>query len=517
MRMAATLASGVLYGLAFPPLRLQFLAWVAIAPLLLAIRGTRPVATLGLMWLWLITASYSSGHWLPRAVESYYLQPAWVGWFFFVGVSTLNAAPYYLPLGLALRRLGSGFEGRWLYPWVVGTAWVAAELARGRLLNDLGIFISNPWAQLGYSQAGNQALLQLASVTGIYGVTFVVLAVNAGVADFVLRVIRGEVRILPCQTLAVAAVSPVLLALMWGRAELERAPEPGIVTGDTASVAIVQGNIGWDARWRPELYGSNLETYLRLTREAVEGARTDLVTWPESAMAFFIEKEPRYRRAIGRALSGSNAGLLAGGVRIDGTEESPRYYNAIFAIDTDGEILRHYDKEKLVPFGEYFPFRSIEFLRRRFARVRVFEPGSPDAVLPTRIGPAAVAICNEAMLPEVVGRRVRAGAAFILNPSNDAWAPEPVFAEQMLDMAILRSVEQRRWLVRASTTGPSALVDPWGRIIVRTSIDEQRVIRGTIGMRREVSIYGRVGDVFASGCAIAAIALLVLSHPRLRS
>jgi apolipoprotein N-acyltransferase len=466
------------------------------------------------MWLWAITAAYSSGHWLPSTVETFYLQPNWVGWLFFFGISTVSAAPYFLPLGLALHRLGSRFEGRWSYPWVVGSAWVTAELARGRLLNDLGVFISNPWAQLGYSQVGRETLVQVASITGIYGVTFVLVAANASAVGLVLRAVRGELRAVPCLALVGAGVSPALLALAWGSAELFRAPEPGHLVGDTASVAIVQGNIGWGARWRPEFYGSNLETYLQLTREAVDGARTDFVIWPESAMAFFIEKEPRYRRSIGRVLSLSGAELLAGGVRFDGSEEFPRYYNSFFTIGADGEVLAHYDKEKLVPFGEYFPLRTIEILRRRFARVRVFEPGSPDSVLLTRLGPAAVAICNEVMLPEVVGRRVRAGAEFIFNPSNDAWAPEPIFAEQMLDMAIIRAVEQRRWLVRASTTGPSALVDPWGRILVRTSLGERRWIRGTIGARRDQSLYGRLGDSFALGCVAATAALLLAARRR---
>jgi apolipoprotein N-acyltransferase len=440
-----------------------------------------------------------------------------VGWLFFFGISTLNAAPYYLPLGLALRRLGPRFEGRWSYPWVVASAWVTAELARGRLLNDLGIFISNPWAQLGYSQVGHEALLQVASATGIYGVTFALVAAGASLAGLLLHAVRRTLRLAPGLALASAGVAPALLALAWGGGALARAPEPGVVVGDAARVAVVQGNVAWGARWRPELYGSNLETYLRLTLDAVQGSRAELVAWPESAMAFFIEREPSYRRSIGRALSDSGSELLAGGVRIEGPWESPRYYNTIFAVGPDGEIRGHYDKEKLVPFGEYFPLRTIEFLRRRFARVRVFEPGAPGSLLPTRIGPAAVAICNEVMLPELVNRRVRAGAQFILNPSNDAWAPEPVFAEQMLDMAIVRAVEQRRWLVRASTTGPSALVDPWGRVVARTSLGEQSWIHGAIGARRDRTVYSRVGDGFALGCAAATVALLGLAARRLHA
>jgi apolipoprotein N-acyltransferase len=224
LRVAAVLLSGALYGAAFPPLGLQCLAWIALAPLLLALRGAGVGGTLGLMWLWAMVASYTAGHWLPGAVETYYLQPAWVGWLFFFGISTLNAAPYYLPLGLVWRRLAPAFEGRWSYPWVAAAAWVTAELARGRLLNDLGVFISNPWAQLGYSQVGHPTLLQVASLTGIYGVTFALVAANAAVADLLRRAVRGPIRAAPHWALLGAGAAPAILALAWGGVALMRAP-----------------------------------------------------------------------------------------------------------------------------------------------------------------------------------------------------------------------------------------------------------------------------------------------------
>lgn len=508
LRVIAVVGAGLLYGLAFPPQRWRLLAWLALVPLLIALRGARVGTTLVLMWLWAIAAAYASGQWFPRTVETFYLQPAWLGWLSFFGISTLSAAPYYLPLGLALGRLGGRFEGRGFHPWVVASAWVAAELARGRLLNDLGVFISNPWAQLGYSQVGNRALVQVAALTGVYGVTFALVAANAAAADLVLRTARRELCLRPGLALAGAGAAPALLAWVWGSAELARAPEPGVVAGSPAFVAVVQGNVPGGAVWRSELYGRNLETHLRLTAEALARGRSELVVWPESSMAFFVEREAGHRRAIGRTLSAAGAELLAGGVRLEGSTDSLRYYNTIFAIGPDGGIRGVYDKERLVPFGEYFPLGTIELLRRRFEAVRVFEPGGPGALLPTRLGPAAVATCNEAMLPELVGRRVRAGAQFIVNPSNDAWSPEPAFAEHMLDMSILRAIEQRRWLVRASTTGPSALVDPWGRVTERTALAEPGWIRGTIGPRSDQTVYGRLGDLFGLACLAVTVGLL---------
>ena len=114
------------------------------------------------------------------------------------------------------------------------------------------------------------------------------------------------------------------------------------------------------------------------------------------------------------------------------------------------------------------------------------------------------------MLPELVARRVRAGGAWIVNPSNDAWAPVPVFADQMLDMARIRAIEHRRWLVRASTTGPSAIVDPWGRVRASAPLSRRGVITGVVEARDDLTPYARVGDLFAVGCAIATVLLLAL-------
>src|SRR5262249_47755644 len=144
------------------------------------------------------------------------------------------------------------------------------------------------------------------------------------------------------------------------------------------------------------------------------------------------------------------------------------YWNSIFLLAASGEIRGRYDKEYLVPFAEYFPLGGIDVLRRRFERVRTFVPGLPRPPLPTIAGPAGVLTCNEAMLPEIAGRRVAAGATYLVNPSNDSWLADPQYSAQQLDIVTMRAIEQRRYLVRASTSGPSAIIDPYGRIAAAT-------------------------------------------------
>jgi apolipoprotein N-acyltransferase len=130
-------------------------------------------------------------------------------------------------------------------------------------------------------------------------------------------------------------------------------------------------------------------------------------------------------------------------------------------------------------------------------------------LLPTVAGAAGILICNEAMLPEVAAARVAAGAAYLVNPANDSWLDDPTYAALQFDIVSLRAVEQRRWLVRASTSGPSALVDPWGRIVAESRSQTRDLIAGALEARADRTPYGRVGDAFAGLCLAATLVGLV--------
>jgi apolipoprotein N-acyltransferase len=171
----------------------------------------------------------------------------------------------------------------------------------------------------------------------------------------------------------------------------------------------------------------------------------------------------------------------------------------------NGDLRARYDKEYLVPFGEYFPFGSIELLRRRFGPAREFSAGVGAGILPTAAGPAGILTCNEAMLPEVAAERVAAGAVYLVNPSNDTWIPDEKFSDLQFDIVSLRAIEQRRTLLRVSTSGPSAIVDPYGNVHGRTETFRREVVLGTLRPRDGATIYGRIGDTFAVLCGAAAL------------
>lgn len=481
-RLAVVLVSAAAYGWAFPPEPQRWLAWLALAPLLIVLRRASSLGAAGYAWLWTVAMAYGVNDWFPRAVSGYFAQPAWVGIGLFVGVSTLTAGLQYVAFAFAYRRVAA--LGSVVAPFLAAAAWVAADLARLLFLGG------DPWALAGYSQVGVTSLVQIADVTGVHGITFVVVAVNAALAE----VWVGERR-RAAGGLALAAAA-VGVVVAYGAVRLAGA----FVPGTSMDVAVVQAHLPLGSQWRPELYGRNLETYLRLSGDALR-ARPSLLVWPESAMTFFLADEPAHRRWIETVLAPANVPLIAGGPHTS-PDDPDAYLNSAFLIAPDGEIRGRYDKQILLPFAESFPLGSVDLLRRNFGRVREFTPGGDAALLPTAVGPAGVVICNEGFFPGPAAARVRAGAAVLVNLANDSWLADAKFSEPAFDMVALRAVEQRRWLVRASTAGPSALIDPFGRVVARSALLQEAIVTGRIEGGTARTVYNRVGDLFAWLCVV---------------
>lgn len=507
--VAATLLSGIGYALAFPPLRLRAIAFIALVPFLLALRSVGPRTALLLCWLLSIFTSYLVADALPAAVETYFLQPPLVSHLFAVGVWTVTVAIYTMVFGPVYRALAKR-PSVWT-PLLAGAAWAGCELLRGRLFTGSSFFVGNPWALLGYSQAGAEWLSQIASLGGPYMISFVVAAANAAIVELVVAWRRDPASRRLALRAAAFGAAPLALSLVYGAISLRAADGDA---GPPVEIAIVQGDVELGSVWRSDFYGRNLEIYLRGTLDAATAAKPRIAVWPEAALTFFLADEPDFQHAIARVLGAEDLELIVGGPsRADGGGE--RFYNSVFLVEPDGAIRARYDKQHLVPFSEFFPLASLDFLRRRFERVRVFEHGADDAVLlPTRAGLAGVLLCNEAMLPEVAGRRVAAGAAILVSPSNDSWIRADAWAEQMFDMVALRAIEQRRYLVRASTSGPSAIVDPWGRVLARTQPFSRDVALGAVRPRTGRSLYGVVGDAFGFACVAVVLAVLWVRRAR---
>jgi apolipoprotein N-acyltransferase len=503
LALGLTVGSAWLTALAFPEARVWVLAWIGVAPFLAALRlsGVRAAPWLGALWA--LVFSVAVGAWLADGMAFYFEQPRWFGWLCFLAMLALLVMPWLALFAAAYRAFAERFE--FALPLLAAAAWVAAEWGRGALFTATGFLMSNPWALLGYAQAPHEWLVQILDLTGVYGLSFLALLVNATLADVALAAWRGTLREGRAAAALGLALVPTLAALAYGRAVL---PPPALESG-AVPVAVVQGHIGLAERWHRHFHGRNLQTYLELTDQVLRASGAELVVWPEAAMTFIYEEEPGYRRAIAQLLGARGAELVAG---VPHQGEDGVFLNSAVLFSEDAQPLARYDKQLLLPFAEYLPLRRFERVRQLFGRFREFAHGGPAVLLPTRAGAAGVLICNEAVLPEAARARVRAGAEILVNPSNDSWSRHPKFTGQWFDIVRFRAIETRRYLVRASTSGPSAVIDPWGRVQEKTAIWARGTAAGAVAPRRELSLYVRVGDAFSLSCTLVVLAALALSR-----
>jgi apolipoprotein N-acyltransferase len=337
-------------------------------------------------------------------------------------------------------------------------------------------------------------------------VSFALCAVNAAVARSFIAWRAGAPRLRVVRELGLGA-AVACAVLIAGTASLRGAEDAS--GPDAVEIALVQSALSPEARWAERGPFQTLDAHLRMTRELLADHPPAIVFWPEAALTFFVEQEALYRDAIAKLLAGTGSELVLGAPRSEGAD-GPPYRNSVYVMDAAGEIRGRYDKEYLLPFMEYVPI-GIDILRRSFGRIRVFTPGEETGPLPTRAGRAGVLVCNEGMLPQFAAERVAEGAAYLVNPSNDGWIPHPSYLGQQFDMVALRAVEQRMYLVRVSDIGPSAIIDPWGRVQARTETHARAVLRGRIRASATRSFYGRTGDLFAALCVVASAAGLIWS------
>ena len=501
------LASAGLHALAFPPWNVSLAAWVALTPWFLTIHHVRLRRAFALGVLWGVAAHWAEAYWVVPAMSEYYQQPLWFAVLFGLGSSLLFRGLHYGLFAATACGLMSGRRG---VPRALATAalWVAFELLRARGPT------ADPWLLLGYALVRHPLLLQAADLGGIALLSFVIALANAALAEAVDAITLSPAgkRGAAFATLRLGAGASVLSAVI-GVAALAvygnwRLAMP-LVTDTAVPITIVQGNNDLGTQWRQEYYGQGLETYLALSREAAERWHPRVLVWPESAVTFFLAREPRFLDQIRAMLLSTGTTLLTGAPHYEDVDPAlPAFFNSAFYVTPDG-IQSRYDKVRLLPFAEYFPLRFVEFLRRRFGRIRSFTPGVGAPLLDTSLGRVAVVICFEAVFAEFVRDRMRQGADLLVSLSNDAWFGHGSGPEQHLAMVVPRAVENRTWILRATTTGISAVIDPYGVVHDATPRFARTAIDAEVAPAHTVTLYQSWGDWFAWLCVLICGALAV--------
>ena len=488
--------SAALAALSLPSFSLGALAWIALAPLLFALRQRSVSAAAFLGALFGLAFGAGTLYWISEFPAMNAIRFLLLGLVFSL---------YYLAFGF-LYALASRLVGSWLI--VVGPAlWVALEYARG----SAGSF-AFPWNFLGHSQYQALPLIQIADLTGAYGVSFLLMMVNQLASQLPdLRQMAGlRWR---AQTLAVGAALAAVLVYGWQHLVDEPAPTAHV------RVAIVQANVAARNGMSSREQMKHLAGYDRLTRETAK-EKPDLIVWPSSSLpgpiSFWM-----IRLYVADIAHRAGVPLLVGGAGGDklapAAEGRFPFSNSQILVAPSGRLEGQYDKIHLTPFTEQVPLQGlVKWPSWISAAEKGFVPGNDYTLFQVSGARFGAPICWENTFPDLFRRFVLQGADFMVSVTNENAFGATSGPYQTLAMNVFRAVENRVAVARAATTGVSAFIDSRGRIVSRIAdargadLYVAGVLVRDVPLAKERSFYTRYGDVFARAVAIAALAMLLI-------
>jgi apolipoprotein N-acyltransferase len=419
-------------------------------------------------------------YWLANALLIDAQRFGWLVPFAVLGLPAVLA----LFTGAALAALAPAIAGTGARVLGLALAWIVAEWLRGHVLTGF------PWNLVGYAWLAELAIAQAASVVGVYGLSFLTVAIGAAPAALADRAASPVRRFGPP-----AAAAIVLAGLAaWGAARLAANPlafEPGV------ALRIVQANVPQTLKWRDDFRAAALARHLDMSAAPGTPPVTHLI-WPETAVPYLLADDPEHRRALAGLIR--PGGLVLTGV-VRAFETAPKRLtlrNSVIAIDAASDVVAAYDKFHLVPFGEYLPLRALlaplGIDKIVFGPVD-FSPGpGPVTLTVPGLPPFSPLVCYEAIFPGRVVDRGAARPAWLLNVSNDGWYGDSAGPHQHLAMARMRTIEEGLPLVRAANTGITAIVGPLGQVVGSLGYGQQGVVESGLPKPIQSTTYGRFGD-----------------------
>jgi apolipoprotein N-acyltransferase len=542
--LAAGLLTAFLLDLPFPlagplPVWRTWFAWIALEPLLVELLSLQPdFPGKGRRWLlgWSFLAGWLTGalwfgancYWVydtmhlyggmdkPMALVSLVAFSLYLGfWFGLFG------------LALALvRKATVGGKFVWLAFAAIPFLWTAMEFALARIPQF-------PWDLLGYSQVDNALLTRLAPWAGVYGISFLLAAVNALFAAVLQPAKSAEKRrgvyFSPSLYFGVLGGAIAFAGILGSAIH-----PPQLPTEATAVLVQPNLNVDTDDVWVGPEWDRHIAQFQRLGTEScksflaglpdsgapvatpecvVPPQPVSLVVWPESP-APFHDADARFRSAMASVAQVDKASMIVGAIGMDEDRAAQQYriYNSAEVVEQDGQFAGRYDKIHLVPFGEYVPFRKLLFFVKQITQALTdMSTGTERKVFTVSGHHYGIFICYESVFGDEIRQFARNGAEVFVNISDDGWYGDTSASWQHLNMARMRAIENRRWILRDTNNGVTAAIDPYGT--VRQSIPRHRVdaLPAQFGYSSELTFYTLHGDWLPGLCAILSLALMVWS------
>jgi apolipoprotein N-acyltransferase len=516
---ALAILSALLQVLPFPimgpaPLWRRLFCWFCLTPLLLALLGKdkqgrhlRVAQTALLAYVSGVFWYLGNCYWIYQTMHIYGEIPKFAS----LGILLLFAfyvALYHALFGTFVGLLRRRFSIQTVL-WAVPFLWVGVELARARIT-------AFPWDLLGYTQVDNLGLVRLAPWTGVMGLSFVVAFVNIlWISKFEFR---GERTLVPG---IVVAFLMVVLFLVSGNEHF--APDIGPAS---ASAVLLQENLDVGAtsssapvESKQQLLAAftnlSLHPSISSVAPAVAASRPQIIAWPESPAAFF-DIDPEFRNAISSLAVGVQNPVVVNDLGYGAKLPTGRYeeFNSAAFFKPDGSYAGRYDKMRLVPFGEYVPYKPLFFFAGDLLGSLPFVPGQTRKLFESGGKRYGVFICYESIFGDDIRHFVDDGAQVLVNISDDGWYGDSSAPWEHLDMVRMRAVENGRWIIRATNTGITVAIDPLGRITASMPRHVRGSLLANFGYRDDRTFYTHYGDWFGWLCALVGAGFVAMSFTK---
>jgi apolipoprotein N-acyltransferase len=491
--------SGLLLVLCFPTMDLFLIAWIALVPFLLSLYDKAPKQAFKAGIVLGIPYFFGTLYWIYHSINHY------GGISFIASVAIVFLLCLYLSLytGIFAFLFSITIRNTKLPALLIAPVfWVVFEFLRSY------IFTGFPWSSIGYSQYKFLTIIQIADVTGIYGISFIVLAFNGALTDvFLIKKRTKDMPLFPLSytVLGLALLSVLIIsAIVYGQIRLKE-----VRPGQQFKASIIQGNIEQDKKWESSYQSSVMEIYKDLSLKAAASSPS-IIVWPETAVPFFFQTERVYTEELVDFQNQLKAYLLFGSVLVKNkTDKQSILSNSAVLLDETGGIAYIYDKIHLVPFGEYVPLQKILFfINKLVVGIGEYARGDRYIRAETPFGDFATLICYEIIFPGLVRKFYSNGGDFMVTITNDAWFGKTTGPYQHFSMAVFRAVENRKPVIRAANTGISGFIDSNGRILSKTDLFQKVILTGDVKTDKKISFYSKYGDLFMYICIIISIILL---------
>ncbi len=443
MNTFLSIISGALLSLAFPKFNFGVTAWIALVPFFIAIEKTKNAkasAFCGMVFglsffafnlFWINSLSQFVG---PFAVL------AWLSLLLFQSVFLAVSAYISKKLNLSL------------------TFWQAIIFTLIEWLRGTGPF-GVAAGGLGYSQTGFLQIIQTSSIALVYFVSFSIFLFNIGIAKVIAR---KDYR------LFAAAAIIIFVSLFFGQKQLENKHTTG---NRQVKIAVIQGNIEQDKKMSSAYNFENFKIHEELTLIAAK-ENPQFIIWPETVLFTYLLNDGYFFEKIQELAKKTKAYMIIGTPYYN---DFGKAFNSIVAISPSGEVVGRYDKQHLVPFGEYLPFRFILYpmLKNTGFFVKDFSKGEKNLPIEINGIKFGTLICFESTFPLKAKQRVRDGADILLILTNDAWFGNSSSPYEHFDNAIFRAIENNIYTIQAANSGISGVIDPQGRIIKKLPLNSR--------------------------------------------